>query len=205
MLCARPACDAPMPRLLPAALALCLVAALGFASVTTRPDVPHSPAPSFAFEEATIADLQARMRDGRLDSVTLTRAYLDRITAIDDAGPTLRAVIELNPRALDEARALDAERAAGRVRGALGLSALKLLVLPALVLPVASLGFGLEGVPLGVVVMLAALPTGSNALIFAQRYDTHQAEATAAIVVSTTAFALTSSLWIAVLALVGRA
>jgi predicted permease len=93
----------------------------------------------------------------------------------------------------------------GRVRGALGLSALKLLVLPAVVLPVAHLGFGLEGVPLGVVVMLAALPTGSNALILAQRYDTQQAEATAAIVVSTTAFALTSSLWIAVLALVGRA
>ncbi|NBQ88873.1 MAG: AEC family transporter [Betaproteobacteria bacterium] len=92
----------------------------------------------------------------------------------------------------------------GRVRGALGLSALKLLLLPALVLLVAHLGFGLEGMPLGVVVMLAALPTGSNALIFAQRYDTHQAEATAAIVVSTTAFALTSSLWIAVLALVDR-
>lgn len=92
----------------------------------------------------------------------------------------------------------------GRVRGAITLSALKLLGLPALVLLVAWLGFGLEGVPLGVVVMLAALPVGSNALILAQRYDTHQAEATAAIVVSTTAFALTSPLWIAVLALVGR-
>ena len=119
MLCALPLRDAPMLRLLPAALALCLVAMLGFTSAAKRPDRPASRAPSFAFEEATIADLQARMGDGRLDSVTLTRAYLDRIAAIDDAGPTLRAVIELNPRALDEARALDAERAAGRVRGPL--------------------------------------------------------------------------------------
>src|SRR5690606_13233719 len=52
--------------------------------------------PPFAFEEATIAELQAKMQDGSLDSRTLVRAYLDRIAAIDDAGPTLGAVIELN-------------------------------------------------------------------------------------------------------------
>ena len=42
--------------------------------------------------------------------------------------------------------------------------------------------------------MLAALPVGSNALIFAQRYKTLQAEATAAIVFSTLAFVLTAPL-----------
>lgn len=88
----------------------------------------------------------------------------------------------------------------GRVRGALGLATLKLLVLPAVVFGVAYQVFGLRGVPLGVVVMMAALPTGSNALIFAERYRTGQAEATAAIVVSTLAFAATASLWLAVLA-----
>ena len=60
------------------------------------------------------------------------------------------------------------------------LTLLKLLALPALVLAVAHWGFGLSGLPLSVLVMMAALPVGSNALIFAQRYQTLQAEATAA-------------------------
>ena len=76
---------------------------------------------------------------------------------------------------------------------------LKLLVLPALVLLVAHWGFGLAGLPLAVVVLLAALPVGSNALIFAQRYRSLEAEATAAIVISTLAFVLTASLWLWVL------
>ena len=88
----------------------------------------------------------------------------------------------------------------GRWRGALGIGAVKLLVLPAAVLVVARWGFGLQGVPLAVVVMLAAMPTGSNALIFAQRYGALQAEVTAATVLSTLGFALTAPLWLAVLA-----
>ena len=51
--------------------------------------------------------------------------------------------------------------------------------------------------------MMAAAPVGSNALIFALRYRTHEAEATAAIVLSTVAFVFTSSMWVAVLALLG--
>ena len=62
---------------------------------------------------------------------------------------------------------------------------------------------GLAGVPLAVVVMMAALPLGTNALIFAQRYDTLQAEATTAIVFTTLAFAATASLWLGVLAWLG--
>jgi predicted permease len=87
----------------------------------------------------------------------------------------------------------------GNVRGALVLSALKLLVLPAVVLVAARWGFGLSGLPLAVVVMMAALPVGTNALLFSQRYETLESEATAAIVISTFAFALTASLWMAVL------
>ena len=56
------------------------------------------------------------------------------------------------------------------------------------------------GLPLSVLVMMAALPVGSNALIFAQRYHTLQAEATAAIVFSTLAFMLSAPLWLEVLA-----
>jgi malonate transporter len=57
---------------------------------------------------------------------------------------------------------------------------------------------------LSVVVMMAALPVGSNALIFSQRYDTLQAETTAAIVISTVGFVATASFWLAVLAWIGR-
>ena len=74
---------------------------------------------AFAFAEASVSDLSARMARGELDSRTLTQAYLDRIAAIDDAGPKLNAVIELNPHALKDAEARDAERRAGRVRSPL--------------------------------------------------------------------------------------
>lgn len=87
----------------------------------------------------------------------------------------------------------------GRLQGAAGVSLLKLAVLPALVLAVAHGLMGIEGAALGVLVMMGALPTGSNALIFAQRYRVLQAEATAAIVVSTAAFALAAAAWLVVL------
>jgi len=47
--------------------------------------------------------------------------------------------------------------------------------------------------------MLALLPIGSNALIFAQRYRTLEAETTAATVLSTLAFVLTAPAWLAAL------
>ena len=91
----------------------------------------------------------------------------------------------------------------GGLRGAVGVSVLKLLVLPALVLAAAYGVFGLRGTPLSVLVMMAALPVGSNALIFAQRYVTLQAEATVAIVVSTVAFMASAALWLALLGWIG--
>jgi len=87
----------------------------------------------------------------------------------------------------------------GAVRGALALSLVKLLLLPAVVLLVGHWGMGLSGLPLSVVVVAAALPVGSNALIFAQRYEAMEAEATAAIVFTTLGFVLTAPLWLAVL------
>jgi predicted permease len=88
----------------------------------------------------------------------------------------------------------------GQVRGALAIAATKLLLVPALVFAVAHWGFGLGGMPLAVMVMAAAAPVGSNALIFAQRYQALQAEATAAIVFSTLAFMLSAPMWLTVLA-----
>jgi predicted permease len=88
------------------------------------------------------------------------------------------------------------------VKGAVVLTVLKLLVLPAVVLAVGHWGMGLDGLGLAVIVVAAAMPVGSNALIFSQRYETLEAEATAAIVFSTFAFVLTAPLWLAVLSLV---
>ncbi len=70
-------------------------------------------------EERSIDELQAMMAGGQVSSVDLTRAYLARIAAMDRRGPTLRAVIAVNPDALAQAKALDAERRAGHVRGPL--------------------------------------------------------------------------------------
>ncbi len=92
-----------------------LAAAAGFFAVSIR----AAPPPAFPFAEATIDGLQARMRAGKLTAHELTAAYLDRIAAVDKAGPAINAIIELNPDALDIADQLDAERKAGHVRGPL--------------------------------------------------------------------------------------
>jgi amidase len=77
------------------------------------------PSAAFAFEEATLEDLQRRMSAGTLTSRRLTEAYLSRIAALDLQGPALHHVIEVNPDALAISGALDAERRAKGVRGPL--------------------------------------------------------------------------------------
>jgi amidase len=61
-------------------------------------------------ETATVADLRTLLDSGRLTSEDLTRAYLDRIDALNSKGPSLNAVRAINPDALNEARAADAAR-----------------------------------------------------------------------------------------------
>ena len=75
--------------------------------------------PPFELDEATVADLQVAMASGRYTSRRLVELYSERIEAIDRSGPTLRAVIEMNPEAGSIADRLDDERRAGRVRGPL--------------------------------------------------------------------------------------
>lgn len=75
--------------------------------------------PAFALEELTIDELQSRMQSGAESSHSLAQQYLARIDAIDQRGPAINAVIELNPDGLAIAAQLDAERKAGKVRGPL--------------------------------------------------------------------------------------
>ena len=66
-----------------------------------------------------LPQLQAAMAAGRTSAVALTRHYLNRIQAIDERGPRLNSVIEINPDAFRLAFAADALRRAGRVLGPL--------------------------------------------------------------------------------------
>lgn len=89
---------------------------------------PPSPADSttprfriraFEWEETTIADLQRAMQSGKETAVSLAKKFLQRIEEIDQRGPSVNSVIEVNPDALAIARALDKERKAKGVRGPL--------------------------------------------------------------------------------------
>jgi len=70
-------------------------------------------------EELTILEAQSRMATGELTARQLAEMYLARIAEIDQAGPRLNSVIEINPDALEIADALDAERVARGPRGPL--------------------------------------------------------------------------------------
>ncbi len=96
-------------------IAFLLVASAGMMA-TAQSDRPPSTAKPFSIVEATIPDMQAAMADGRVTSRELVQQYLVRIATYEDK---LNAVMTINPKALDEADALDRERAAGRIRGPL--------------------------------------------------------------------------------------
>jgi amidase len=69
-------------------------------------------AATFELATATIADINAAIDKGALSSEKLVGLYLKRIDAYDKKGPRVNAVMTLNPNAMAEARALDAERKA---------------------------------------------------------------------------------------------
>src|SRR5579863_7629059 len=69
--------------------------------------------------EQSIADLQRALTSGAVTSEALTSGYMERIARYDQHGPEYRSVLALNPRALEIARALDAERKARKARGPL--------------------------------------------------------------------------------------
>lgn len=70
-------------------------------------------------EEISIAELHDRMQRGQIDSEQLVGWYLNRIDALDQNGPALNSIIEINPDALQIARALDREWMSSGPRGAL--------------------------------------------------------------------------------------
>jgi amidase len=73
----------------------------------------------FDVVEAGIAQLRDALETGALTSERLVECYLERIDAYDRNGPTLNAVVVLNPEALEEARTSDRRRARGQTLGPL--------------------------------------------------------------------------------------
>jgi len=90
-----------------------------FVAAALAMSAPAASAAPYDVAEKDIATFQADLAAGRVTSAALVRAYLKRISALDRRGPKLRSVIAVNPRALADARALDAERKATGPRGPL--------------------------------------------------------------------------------------
>jgi amidase len=67
----------------------------------------------------TIPELSDALSAGDVTSSSLTQSYLDRIEAIDRAGPQLQSVLSLNPDAIAQAKASDARRQNGESLGPL--------------------------------------------------------------------------------------
>ena len=80
------------------------------------PQKPAEARPPFTVVEASISDMQTAMKQGRVTSRELVQQYLTRIATYEDK---LNAAMTVNTRALQEADALDRERARGKVRGPL--------------------------------------------------------------------------------------
>lgn len=90
-----------------------IAAACGGGSAPATPSATTAP---FDVVEATIPEMRAALESGRLTSRQLTALYLERIAKYEDR---LNAIITVNPRALEDAEAMDRERATGKVRGPL--------------------------------------------------------------------------------------
>lgn len=92
-----------------------ITALMSLVGCQRQPPAEQSAAP-FSVVEATIDDMQRAMREGRVTSRGLVQEYLARIATYENR---LNASISVNPKALADADARDAERKAGKLRGAL--------------------------------------------------------------------------------------
>jgi Asp-tRNA(Asn)/Glu-tRNA(Gln) amidotransferase A subunit family amidase len=88
------------------------ILAMALAAVVLALETPRAQARPFDLLTASIADIHAAVDAGKLTYEGLVGLYLKRIDAYDKKGPALRAVLTVNPRAIEIARELDAERKA---------------------------------------------------------------------------------------------
>ncbi|MGH8147823.1 MAG: amidase family protein, partial [Rhodanobacteraceae bacterium] len=95
------------------ALAPAIVVLLGLSAGPAMAQTA-APAASSGNDYATITELQQRMQSGTLTSTALAKSFLHRIDTLDQAGPRVNSVIEINPDALSIAAQRDAARKSGK-------------------------------------------------------------------------------------------
>jgi amidase len=94
-----------------------LIFAMAGLLLTIQSKPPATPAEQpFTVVESSIREMQTAMAEGRVTAREIVRQCLTRIATYEDR---LNAVIVVNPRAIEEAEALDRERAQGKLRGPL--------------------------------------------------------------------------------------
>ena len=108
---------------------------------------------TFDLLTASVADIQAAVASGALTYERLIRLYQNRIDTYDTRGPRLRAIIEINPKAIEIARALDQERRATGLRSPL------------------------HGIPIAVKdnIDVSDVPSAGGSLVFAKTYPARDA------------------------------
>jgi amidase len=78
-------------------------------SLTTTPTLIHQVAPAPGIEEVTIAQLEAQYAAGTLNATSIVNMYETRISALDQSGPRLNSLLQVNPDASTIAQQLDAQ------------------------------------------------------------------------------------------------
>ncbi|HZQ67822.1 MAG TPA: amidase [Terriglobales bacterium] len=101
------------------AAASALAGGTGLLSLPSSAEISSATSVPTFLNEVSIAELQQMMTNGSLTSVQLVTYYLVRIQKLDQSGPFVNSVIEVNPDAIAIARSLDEERRKGHVRGPL--------------------------------------------------------------------------------------
>ena len=102
----------------PTSFILAIVVLLQLCSCQNAGEINDEPI-NFQFEEMTVAEMQKGFSEGRFTIRDVVSAYLKRIEEIDQNGPSLNSILEINPDALAIAEALDEELKNGNRRSAL--------------------------------------------------------------------------------------
>jgi amidase len=110
----------PEPRMLGHARKIACLLAIVLMSGTGATYAQPRPEPAFHLSEATIDGIHAALRSGQISCSLLVQAYVNRIAAYDQKGPSLNAVQNVNPDAVRIAADMDARfKASGELGGPL--------------------------------------------------------------------------------------
>jgi amidase len=91
-----------------------LVLGVAMSMGTAAQNAGQTAPPGGSTAYAGIPEVQQQMADGKLDSQRLVRDFIQRIEALDQAGPRVNSVLQLNPDALSIAKRRDEGRNSGQ-------------------------------------------------------------------------------------------